>query len=315
MKRSTVAALLAVAVLVAAFRWWTAAPEPLTAVGGAAPAAPPTTAATARPAAAPLPAPAPTLPAGPPDPDQACREGEVRLTSSAGKTEHHCADSALASQTGNRRRYRFSLGRDAYLVIDTTAGATVRVEYGHRSPEYGCDAEACSGLSFGRPDFNGRQEITLDGTRLAREAPVDDGAQDGPVTLTARLGALGNVGAVCDTGVTLNFSDNSYTRFCAFGGNGYAQGEDGMPVYSFSNVDGGVIRLRTDRDGRIRSVEMTDAAAGDTLRCAAAACAGASFSPPDLRGGRTLSLIGTPLHSADGSRSATLNGQLLLSGD
>ncbi|MCX7071857.1 MAG: hypothetical protein NTW01_12820 [Gammaproteobacteria bacterium] len=311
MKRSIVAALLAVALLVAAFRWWTAAPAPLAAVEAAAPAASATAAAAARPA----PTPAPTLPAGQPGPDQACREGEVQLTSSAGKTKQLCADSALASQTGSRRRYRYSLGRDAYLLIDTTAGAVMRVEYGHRSPEYGCDGEACSGLSFGKPDFNGRQEITLSDTRLAREAPVDDGTQDGPVTLTARLGALGNVGAVCDTGVTLNFSDNSYTRFCAFGGNGYAQGEDGTPVYSFSNVDGGVIRLRTDRNGSIRSVEMSDASAGDTLRCVAAACAGVSFSPPDARGGRTLSLFGTQLHSADGSRSATLNGQLLLSGD
>ena len=237
------------------------------------------------------------------------------VASSAGKTEQHCADSALASQTGSRRRYRYVLGRDAYLLIDTTAGAATRVEYGHRSPEYGCDGEACSGMTFGKPDFNGRQDITLSGTALAREAPVDDGAQDGPVTLTARLSALGNVGAVCDTGVTLNFSDNSYTRFCAFGGNGYAQGEDGMPVYSFSNVDGGVIKLRTDQAGSIRSIEMSGASASDGLRCVAAACAGASFSAPDARGSRTLALIGTRLHSADNSRSATLNGQLVLSGD
>lgn len=261
------------------------------------------------------PSPASAVPAGKQSPDEVCREGEVDITSAAGKTEQHCADSALASQTGSRRRYRYVLGRDAYLLVDTTAGAATRVEYGHRSSEYGCDGEACSGLMFGKPDFNGRQDITLNGTTLAREAPVDDDAQDGPVTLTARLTALGNVGAVCDTGVTLNFSDNSYTRFCAFGGNGYAQGEDGMPVYSFSNVDGGVIRLRTDQAGSIRSIEMSGDSASDGLRCVAAACAGASFSAPDARGSRTLALIGTPLHSADNGRSATLNGQLVLSGD
>ncbi|WP_273453571.1 hypothetical protein [Nevskia ramosa] len=309
MKRLIVAALLAIALLVVVLRWWTAAPEPVAVVDGVVPSTTVARGEQAAPAAVTsLP---PAVPAGKQSPGEACREGEVVITSAAGKTEQHCADSALASQTGSRRRYRYVLGRDAYLLIDTTAGAATRVEYGHRSPEYGCDGEACSGLMFGKPDFNGRQNITLSGTALAREAPVDDGTQEGPVTLTARLSALGNVGAVCDTGVTLNFSDNSYTRFCAFGGNGYGQGEDGLPVYSFSNVDGGVIKLRTDQAGAIRSIEMS----GEGLRCVAAACAGASFSAPDARGSRTLALIGTQLHSADNSRSATLNGQLVLSGD
>ncbi|WP_293391154.1 hypothetical protein [Nevskia sp.] len=313
MKRLIVAALLAIALLVVALRWWTAAPEPLAVVDGVVPS---TTVASAEQVKPPLAQPpVPAASAGKQSPDEACREGEVVITSAAGKTEQHCADSALANQTGSRRSYRYKLGRDAYLLIDTAAGAATRVEYGHRSPEYGCDGEACSGLMFGKPDFNGRQNIRLSGTALAREAPVDDGAQDGPITLTARLGALGNVGAVCDTGVTLNFSDNSYTRFCAFGGNGYAQGEDGLPVYSFSNVDGGVIKLRTDQAGIIRSIEMSGELSREGLRCAAAACAGASFSAPDARGSRILALIGTQLHSADNSRSATLNGQLLLSGE
>lgn len=241
----------------------------------------------------------------------ACRDGEIELRDLAGRVQRVCADTALAGQNGSRRRYRFAVDGGAYLLIDTTDGRPQRVEWGHQSPEYGCDGAACSGLAFARPDFNGRQAITLDDTRLEREAPADGGQDAGPLLLRARLGALGHVGAACDTGVTVNFSDNSYTRFCAFGGNGYAQGDDGLPVYSFSDIDGGLIQVRTDRAGQITGVAMP----ADGLRCVVAACTGVSFSPPDARGARVLALIGTTLHSADGSRAATLNGQLLLNGD
>lgn len=223
-----------------------------------------------------------------------------------------CAESALASQNGGRRRYRFAVDGGAYLLIDTEQGRPLRIEWGHAEPEYGCDGDGCTGVQFARPDFNGRQAITLDRTRLNREAAADTAADAAPRVLSAQLAALGNVGAVCETGVTVNFSDHSYTRFCAYGGNGYAQGDDGLPLFRFSDVDGSEIEVRTDSGGRtITAVAMT----AEGLRCTGAACAGAGFSPPDARGNRVLSLLGTALTSADGSRSATLNGQLLLNGD
>lgn len=252
----------------------------------------------------------PTAASASPAADDGCAKGG-RLAIQAAAERVECLEATRAMQHGNSRHYRYTGNRDRgwYLLLVTQNGELQRIESGHRTPEHGCDGTACGGVRFGRPDFNGLSAITFTGTVLAREAPAGDG-DEGPLTLSGTLSTWGQTSAVCDDGVTLNFSDNSYTRFCPRGGNGYARDGDNV-VYHFHDADGGTVSVTVDERRRIRTIELTP----DGLSCRDGQCSGSQMLPPDAAGNQGIQFTGSQLHSGDQSRAVVLNGVLTLTAE
>lgn len=303
--------LLAVAVLLAAALLMIGLREPA-APAAVAPIAPsleaPAAAALAEPVATAAASPA-TASASAAVDDGCAKGGRLAIQASAERVE--CLEATRAMQHGNSRSYRYTGSRDRgwYLLLVTLNGELQRIESGHRTPEHGCDGAACGGVRFGRPDFNGLSAITFTGAVLAREAPTGDG-DAGPLTLSGTLSTWGQTSAVCDDGVTLNFSDNSYTRFCPRGGNGYARDGDNA-VYHFHDADGGTVSVTVDDRRWIRRVELTP----DGLSCRDGQCSGSQLLPPDAAGNQGIQFTGSQLHSGDQGRAVVLNGVLTVTAE